>query len=185
MEHPCFVGIDVSKAHLDVYVRPFGDSFRVGHDDAGFVTLIARVRPLSPAVVVLEATGGYQVTVAATLAGAVLPVAVEIVGVYRYCRSRVLGRPATPSRAERPGPLEHQREAASPRLELLDRPLSRNSARTPTPVGQELRGSSSPGAHRFRGLTAWRPGAQRRLAPTCNIALRGFWGPLATESVPV
>src|SRR5262245_51876155 len=76
MEHPYFVGIDVSKAHLDVYVRPLGESFRVSHDDAGFVTLIARVRPFAPAVVVLEATGGYEVTVAAALAGAGLPVAV-------------------------------------------------------------------------------------------------------------
>jgi len=76
MEHPCFVGIDVSKAHLDVYGRPSGESFRVSHDDAGFVTLIARVRPLTPTVVVLEATGGYEVTVAAALAGARLPVAV-------------------------------------------------------------------------------------------------------------
>ena len=76
MEHPCFVGIDVSKAHLDVYVRPSGESFRVSHDDAGFVTLIARMRPLTPTVVVLEATGGYEVTVAVALAGARLPVAV-------------------------------------------------------------------------------------------------------------
>ena len=76
MEHPCFVGIDVSKAHLDVYVRPSGESFRVSHDDAGFVTLIARMQPLTPTVVVLEATGGYEVTVAAALAGARLPVAV-------------------------------------------------------------------------------------------------------------
>jgi hypothetical protein len=42
----------------------------------GFVTLIARVRPFTPTVVVLEATGGYEVTVAAALAGARLPVAV-------------------------------------------------------------------------------------------------------------
>lgn len=76
MEHLCFVGIDVSKAHLDVHVRPSGESFRVGHDDAGFVTLIARLRPFTPTVVVLEATGGYEVTVAAALAGAGLPVAV-------------------------------------------------------------------------------------------------------------
>jgi len=76
MEHPCFVGIDVSKAHLDVHVLPTGESFRVGHDDAGFVTLIARVRPFNPTVVVLEATGGYEVTVAAALAGVGLPVAV-------------------------------------------------------------------------------------------------------------
>jgi transposase len=75
MEHPCFVGIDVSKAHLDVYVRPSGESFRVSRDDAGFAALIARVRPLTPTVVVLEATGGYEVTVAIALAGARLPVA--------------------------------------------------------------------------------------------------------------
>jgi transposase len=76
MEHLCFVGIDVSKAHLDVYVRPSGESFRVSHDDAGFAALIARVRPLTPTVVVLEATGGYEITVAVALAGARLPVAV-------------------------------------------------------------------------------------------------------------
>jgi transposase len=76
MEQPCFIGIDVSKAHLDVYVRPSGESFRVRHDEAGFATLIARLRPLTPTVVVLEATGGYEVTVAVALAGARLPVAV-------------------------------------------------------------------------------------------------------------
>jgi transposase len=76
MEHACFVGIDVSKAHLDVHVRPTGDSFRVSHDDAGFATLLERVRPLPPTVVVLEATGGYEIPLAATLAGAGLPVAI-------------------------------------------------------------------------------------------------------------
>ena len=76
MEHSCFVGIDVSKAHLDIYVRPSGESFRVSHDDTGFAMLIGRVRPLTAAVVVLEATGGYEVAVAAALAGAGLPVAV-------------------------------------------------------------------------------------------------------------
>ncbi|HEX7215171.1 MAG TPA: IS110 family transposase [Methylomirabilota bacterium] len=76
MEHPCFVGIDVSKAHLDVHVRPTGDSFRVDHDDAGFATLIEHIRPLTPTVVVLEATGGYEMPLAATLTGAGLPVAI-------------------------------------------------------------------------------------------------------------
>ena len=76
MEHSHFIGIDVSKDHLDVHVRPTGDSFRVRYDDAGLVALVARVRPLAPAVLVLEATGGYEVPVAATLAIAALPVAV-------------------------------------------------------------------------------------------------------------
>ena len=76
MEHSRFVGIDISKDHLDVHVRPTGDSFRVRYDDAGLVTLVAHLRPLAPVVLVLEATGGYEVTVAATLASAALPVAV-------------------------------------------------------------------------------------------------------------
>jgi len=76
MEHSHFVGIDVSKAHLDVHVLPTGDSFRVSHDDDGLVTLIERLRPVAPVVLVLEATGGYDVTAAATLASAGLPVAV-------------------------------------------------------------------------------------------------------------
>ncbi len=76
MEHSRFVGIAISKDHLDVHVRPTGDSFRVRYDDAGLVTLVAHLRPLAPVVLVLEATGGYEVTVAATLASAALPVAV-------------------------------------------------------------------------------------------------------------
>ena len=76
MEHSRFVGIDISKDHLDVHVRPTGDSFRVRYDDAGLVTLVAHLRPLAPVVLVLEATGGSEVTVAATLASAALPVAV-------------------------------------------------------------------------------------------------------------
>src|SRR5678816_2583359 len=76
MEHSRFVGIDISKDHLDVHVRPTGHSFQVRDDDAGLVTLVAHLRPLAPVVLVLEATGGYEVTVAATLASAALPVAV-------------------------------------------------------------------------------------------------------------
>jgi transposase len=76
MEHSLFVGIDVSKTHLDVHLRPTGDAFRVPYDDAGVGTLIERVRPLAPAMLVLEATGGYEVPVSATLASAGLPVAV-------------------------------------------------------------------------------------------------------------
>lgn len=76
MEHSCVVGIDVSKAHLDVHIHPTGTAFRVSHDEAGLATLLGRVRPLAPTVLVLEATGGYEITVAATLASAGLPVAV-------------------------------------------------------------------------------------------------------------
>lgn len=76
MEHPMFVGIDVAKEHLDVHIRPTDEAFRISHDDAGFAVLLARLRAVTPTLVVLEASGGYEVTVAAVLASAGLPVAV-------------------------------------------------------------------------------------------------------------
>jgi transposase len=71
-----FVGIDVSKDRLDVHVRPGGESFAVGRDSAGLQALIERLGSVAPALVVLEATGGYEITVAAALAAAQLPLAV-------------------------------------------------------------------------------------------------------------
>lgn len=76
-----FIGIDVAKHHLDVALSSdntlsSGETFRLAHDDAGLTTLLERLRPLSPALVVLEATGGLQVRAAAHLAAAGLPVAV-------------------------------------------------------------------------------------------------------------
>jgi transposase len=71
-----FVGIDISKARLDVAVRPRGTAFGVDHDDAGIVTVIERLRSQPPTLVVLEATGGLEVVVASALAAAGLPVVV-------------------------------------------------------------------------------------------------------------
>lgn len=71
---PCFVGIDVAKKHLDIHVRPSGASFTLSRDAAGLDELIARLLPLQPALIVLEATGGYENVVLASLAGAGLPV---------------------------------------------------------------------------------------------------------------
>ncbi len=72
----CVVGIDVAKAHLDVDVRPTGVTRRFDHTEAGLTALTAFLRPLTPTIVVLEATGGYEADVAAALALAALPVAV-------------------------------------------------------------------------------------------------------------
>jgi transposase len=71
-----FVGLDVSKDRLDVHVRPSGESFAVAYDDGGLATLLTRLSALQPRLIVLEATGGYEVAVAAALANAELPVAV-------------------------------------------------------------------------------------------------------------
>lgn len=71
-----FIGIDVAKDRLDVHVRPSGEAFTVARDGEGIEALIARFRRMDAALVVLEATGGFEVTVAAALAGAALPVCV-------------------------------------------------------------------------------------------------------------
>jgi transposase len=70
------VGIDVSKDRLDVAVRPSGESFVVPRDAAGLGDLVARLKPLAPRVIALEATGGYETVVAASLAAAELAVVV-------------------------------------------------------------------------------------------------------------
>ena len=70
------VGIDVSKDRLDVAVRPTGELFVVGRDAEGLDVLVARLTPLAPAAVAVEATGGYETVVAASLAAAGLPVVV-------------------------------------------------------------------------------------------------------------
>ena len=71
-----FVGIDVSKDRLDVHIRPAGTSFVAGHDGAGLEQLASQLVALGPTLVVLEATGGFEIAVAAALAGAGLPLAV-------------------------------------------------------------------------------------------------------------
>ena len=73
---PCFVGIDVAKARLDVAVRPADEAWAAPNDEAGIDAVVARLRPLAPALVVLEATGGLEVPLAAALAAAALPAAV-------------------------------------------------------------------------------------------------------------
>lgn len=71
-----FVGIDVAKDRLDVHVRPAGKSFVVARDGEGIEELAKRLNDVTPTLVVLEATGGFETVVAAGLAAAGLPVAV-------------------------------------------------------------------------------------------------------------
>ncbi len=71
-----FVGIDVSKAHLDVAVHGEEEVRRVANDETGIERLVTDVRALRPALVVLEATGGFEMPVAAALAAAEVPVVI-------------------------------------------------------------------------------------------------------------
>ena len=71
-----FVGIDVSKAQLDVAVRPTGKRWTLPYDQTGIEGLIPQIVDLEPALVLLEATGGLELPLVAALAAAALPVVV-------------------------------------------------------------------------------------------------------------
>lgn len=71
------VGIDVSKARLDVFVHPLGESFAVGNDEAGVAELAARLGRLEGlASIGLEASGRYERLAVAELTVSGLPVVV-------------------------------------------------------------------------------------------------------------
>jgi transposase len=85
---PCVVGIDVAAAHLDVAVRAQGGAWdaprdaaedaawRVANDPVGHATLVAQLRERGPALIVLEASGGYEQALTIALVDAALPVVV-------------------------------------------------------------------------------------------------------------
>jgi transposase len=70
-----YVGIDVSKDQLDIAVRPDGDTWSMPNDASGITEVVQRLAQLHPKLVVLEATGGLQMPLAAALATAGLPLA--------------------------------------------------------------------------------------------------------------
>ena len=70
---PCFMGIDVAKAQLDLAGRPSGARWAVPHAAGGVVTLVARFPPLHPTLMVWEAPGGLERGATAALATAGLP----------------------------------------------------------------------------------------------------------------
>lgn len=73
---PLYVGIDVAKAQLDVAVRPTGDRWAIPNTEAGLQDVRARLAPLRPALVLVDASGGLELPLVAVLAAADLPVVV-------------------------------------------------------------------------------------------------------------
>jgi transposase len=71
-----YVGIDVSKARLDIAVRPTAQRWSVANDEEGIAQLVSRLKELTPALVVLEATGGLELPLATALYAAGVPVVV-------------------------------------------------------------------------------------------------------------
>ena len=71
-----YVGIDVSKAQVDVAVRPTDDRWEVPNDEAGNRQLVSRLKTLEPSMVLLEASGGFELPLVTALAAEELPVVV-------------------------------------------------------------------------------------------------------------
>jgi transposase len=76
MRNDTFVGIDVSSSWLDVATRPASQQRRFANDPAGISEIISWLAELEPGCVVMEATGGLEVPLAAALSTADIGVAV-------------------------------------------------------------------------------------------------------------
>lgn len=76
MKQKKFVGIDISKAKLDVANLPTNEKTTYEYDQAGINALVLKMQELKPAIIVMEATGGLENLIAASLASAKLPVVV-------------------------------------------------------------------------------------------------------------
>jgi transposase len=70
-----WVGIDVSKATLDIYVRPLGKAFQVANTEATIPELVEQLQAYSLNLIVIEATGGLETELIIQLQAAQLPVA--------------------------------------------------------------------------------------------------------------
>jgi transposase len=121
-----FVGVDVSKLHLDWAVGEDGDVDRVPNTPAGIRRLIAKLAKLDLELIVVESTGGYERAFTERVCEASLPIV--LVNPWRVRRfgeglgvlaktdpldARVLalyGERAKPERRPLPGP--RQRELA-------------------------------------------------------------------------
>jgi transposase len=71
-----FIGIDVSKDTLDVAVRPTAEEMTFANTEDGVAVMTDFIQPFSARLIVLEATGGWEMTAASALAAKGLPVVI-------------------------------------------------------------------------------------------------------------
>jgi transposase len=70
-----WVGIDVSKATLDVYIRPIGKALKVANSESEIAVLVEKLKLYDLNIIVIEATGGLETELIIQLQAALLPVA--------------------------------------------------------------------------------------------------------------
>jgi transposase len=71
-----FIGIDISKNSLDVHVLPENVSYSYPYETQKVKALIRKLKKHNPALIVMEATGGYEISLAVQLSAAGLNSAV-------------------------------------------------------------------------------------------------------------
>lgn len=71
-----WVGIDVSKAELEVAIHPGNDHWKFPYTEQGIERVVERIRAVGPKLIVMEATGGIEVPVVGALVAVALPVVV-------------------------------------------------------------------------------------------------------------
>src|SRR4051794_22605649 len=155
---PIFVGIDISKAYLDTALRPGPPVPRHTNDPAGIAALVARLQPLTPALVVVEATGGWELPLVAALQVAKVPVAAINPRQARDFAKATGRRPKT-ARSDA-GALPHFPGAAPPaarplpsaEVQALDALLSRRQQLLEMQVMESNRLGSCPDATVWAGL---------------------------------
>jgi transposase len=154
---PTFVGIDVSKAHLDSAIRPGTKAVaRDPNDPAGIAALVSRLKPLAPTPVVVEATGGLELPPVAALQVAKVPVAAINP---RQARdfAKASGRLAKADRIDAEA-LAHFAEAIRPEA----RPM-------PSAEVQALDALLSRRQQPLESPTAWAPVPTRRCGPAWSV----------------
>ena len=160
-EKPRYVGIDVSKAQVDVAVRPTGQRWAASYDETGVLELVSRMVDLGPALVLLEATGGLELPLVAALAAAALPVEVANPRQVRDFRQghRYAGQDRR-SRCGGAGPLRRRSSLRAP-------PQGRRDAGTQLAGGPQASGADhaglgeEPAGHRHRRRSSSHRGPHR------------------------
>ena len=144
---PCFVGLDVAQAQWAMALRPSGERWAVPHAASGVALLVAGVQPLTPPLLVLEATGGLERAMTSARATAGLPVVVV------HPRQVRAGARATGQLAQTEA---LDARALAPVADVL-RPTPRPRPDAQTPALCARLGRRPP-------LSGMRPAAQHRLA---------------------
>jgi transposase len=76
MDSKSYVGIDIAKDHLDIALRPEGKTWTIQNNEEEIKELAVQIQEINPELIVMEATGGFEINVASKLALIGLPVAV-------------------------------------------------------------------------------------------------------------